>query len=122
MHELSIATEVLRIVQQQKLEHGFDGVRAIRIRAGALSNIVPEALEFAFRAISEDTCAAGAKLEMELQPLVLLCNDCGHHTPAEHGPRGCASCGSTDVRLEGTTRFEVVSLEVDTPSALEDKS
>jgi hydrogenase nickel incorporation protein HypA/HybF len=113
MHEMSIAQDMMRIVEEQRGAHGFERVRTIRIRAGALSNIVPEALRFAFEAIRGGTCAEGAELEIDREPLRLTCRQCGHITPAERGPKGCESCGSTDVHIEGSTEFEIVSLEVD---------
>jgi len=113
MHELSVAREIMRIVEAERGRHGFGKVCRIRLRAGAMSGIDRHALEFAFQAIRPGTCAAGARLEMEREPLKMRCLDCGAETDAERGPARCAACRSERLRLEGGSTFEIVSLEVD---------
>ncbi len=113
MHELSVAREILRIVKAERARHGFEKVQLIRLRAGALSGIDRHALEFAFKALRSGTCAAGARIEMECEQLKMRCLDCGAESDAEHGPSGCAACGSARVRLDAGTEFKIVSLEVD---------
>ena len=113
MHELSIAQDLIRIIEAERDKHGFGKVNSVRLRAGALSGIEPKALSFAFEVVREGTCATGAVLEMEVEPMKLVCRDCGHIMPGEHGPARCGRCGSLGVKMDAGNYFDIVSLEVD---------
>ena len=113
MHELTAAAEILRVVEAQQDAHGFEKVNVIRLRAGAMSGIEPHALEFAFEVAGEGTCAAGARVELDQQPMLLRCRSCRHEMPADHGPAACGRCGSEDLALAGAGGLDIVSLEVD---------
>ncbi len=66
MHELSIAMSLVDAVCEQLPQLGTDiEVRAVRVRVGALSGVVPEALSFAFDVATEATAIAGARLDIE---------------------------------------------------------
>jgi hydrogenase nickel incorporation protein HypA/HybF len=113
MHELSVAREIVRIVEAERRKHGFDVVRAISVRAGVLGGIDRAALEFAFEIVREGTCVAEARLDVEIAEGTLTCRDCGHAMSAESLPEKCPGCGSLNLRLDGAAGLDVVSLEVD---------
>ena len=112
MHELSIAREVLSIIEAERRNRGFSAVSAVRVRAGALSGLDPVALEQAWEIVREGTFAAGSRLELDVDEGALICRACGERTGAERMPTECPACGSLDLRFEGATGLDVVSLEV----------
>ena len=65
MHELSIMQSALSLALDQARQAGASRVHTIRLRIGALSGVVPDALEFAFEALVPGTLAEGAKLAVE---------------------------------------------------------
>ena len=69
MHELSIARQLLDIVAEAATQHDLKRVNRLRVVVGALGNVVPEALEFAFDVAGEGTVAAGAELEIVEVPV-----------------------------------------------------
>lgn len=77
MHELSVVTSLLALVREEMAKHGVQRLLSVRVRYGALTNIVPEALSFAFEALTAGTDFDGAVLEMEETPLELRCSECG---------------------------------------------
>ena len=95
MHELSIAESIVRIAEAHA-----DGrrVTAVEVRVGALRQVVPQALEFAFALVAEGTEAEGARLVMEAVPAAGVCRACGTETEFEAFPFACP-CGSLDVEL-----------------------
>ncbi len=113
MHELSIAQEILEIIEAEQERHGFERVEKVRLQAGALSGVEPEALEFAFEVVRAGTCAAKAKLEIALEPMKLVCRQCQFTTNDNHGPKACRQCGSLDVEIDAAAGVEIVSLEVE---------
>ena len=96
MHEMSVVTSLLSIVREEMEKHDFHRLLLVRVRYGALSNIVPEALSFAFEALTAGTDFEGAVLETEEVPITLKCSQCGHTFPAvkgEHFFAPCPACG-----------------------------
>ena len=66
MHEMSIAVELMDQLQALAAGNGLTTIESVSISAGALRAIVPEALDMAFEAVAAGTCAAGAKLALEI--------------------------------------------------------
>jgi hydrogenase nickel incorporation protein HypA/HybF len=67
VHELSIALSLAELVEDQLRNEPDAHVTAVDIRVGALSSIVPEALEFAWDAATGATRLQGAGLRIERQ-------------------------------------------------------
>ena len=66
MHELSIMQSALSVALDQARQAGASRVHVIRLRIGALSGVVPDALEFAFEALAPGTPAEGAELAIDM--------------------------------------------------------
>ena len=115
MHELGIATEIVRLLEEQRSDRGFARVNIVRLRAGALSGVDAQALQLAFEIAREGSCAAGARLELEQREMTLLCRSCGQESPAGRagGPETCPACGRADLVIQGEDGIDVVSIEVD---------
>ncbi|MBC8449425.1 MAG: hydrogenase maturation nickel metallochaperone HypA [Chloroflexi bacterium] len=130
MHEASITEAMLNMA----LEHA-QGCRItdIYLRAGRMSLVVPESVEFYFEYLSKGTLAEGATLHFETAPLEMTCLDCRRQADlsdwADEQPRaimvqalaqGC-ECGSKNLRVTAGTGFNMVSLEVEAASTSEKK-
>ncbi len=113
MHELSIAQGIMQIVEAEREKHGFQKVGVIHLRAGALSGIDQQALQFAFEVVREGTCAAEATIDLQTEQRVLRCRKCGATAAADSGPKACPECGSIDLSFEASMALDIVSLEVD---------
>ena len=48
MHELSVAQNIVEIIQQHIPESELERVIAVRLKIGAAAGIVPDSLEFSF--------------------------------------------------------------------------
>jgi hydrogenase nickel incorporation protein HypA/HybF len=110
MHELSIASAVLEIVQRHA-----DGRRVERVdlKVGHLRQVVPSALEFAFELIAEGTEAEGAELVMEEVPATVRCARCGEESTLTAFPAQCAACKSLDCEVTGGEELLVDALELE---------
>ena len=76
MHEMSIVTSLLALVREEMSRHNVSRLLVVKVRYGVLTNIVPEAMTFAFEALTAGTNLEGAKLETEEIPLRLHCANC----------------------------------------------
>ena len=99
MHEMSIATGMLRTVLEVAAEHGATRVEEVEVELGAMRLVVPEALETAWEVLVEGTPAAGSRLKMVEVPIRATCRQCGRAYEAEVGSFACPACGQADVEI-----------------------
>jgi hydrogenase nickel incorporation protein HypA/HybF len=110
MHELSVASAVVDTATRHA---GGRRVTAIRLRVGALRQVVPDSLAFYFEHVARGTLCEGARLEVEPVPATLHCEDCGAAWELDAASFRCAACGSGKVRVEAGDELEVESIEVE---------
>lgn len=96
MHEMSIAQSLIDIVEQEMNKHGVSKLHTVKVRHGRLANVVPEALHFAWQALTADTPLEGAELVTEEVPLKVRCRKCGIEFEPEEATlllMTCPQCG-----------------------------
>jgi hydrogenase nickel incorporation protein HypA/HybF len=118
MHELSISSAIVNTVVKHAAERP---VNAVKLRVGALRQVVPGSLAFYFEIVARGTVCEGAELELELVPALLRCPACvGEWDPApEPALDGvlipafrCPTCGSAGAETLTGDELEVESIEV----------
>lgn len=77
MHETAIAVSIVEIAERYSRENGNLPVERIHLRLGTFTNIVTEALQFAFEAVSAGTVVESAVLDVESVPTTGVCASCG---------------------------------------------
>ncbi len=112
MHELGIAQNILQIVRQSVPVNLSADVRAIRLRVGQLSGIVPDSLNFCFGVLVNDTDLRQASLAIEQIPVVSECRDCKHRFQMDDLAFSCPSCRSVNLELMSGRELEVVEIEL----------
>ena len=113
MHELSIMQSALSLALDQARQAGAARVHTIRLRIGALSGVVPDALEFAFEALTPGTMAEGAQLAIEHVPARFWCTTCTQEFQSDDLFAECPGCHSLSGELRAGREMEVASLEID---------
>jgi len=113
MHEFSIATSLLSIIAGEAARFQGASVKTVNLRIGTLSGVVPEALEFAFHALSPGTVAEGAHLVIEKVALRIACNACGIESIPTEPFMVCPRCGSGDVDIRSGRELEIESMEIE---------
>lgn len=113
MHEMGIAMEILRIVQDS-IPADMTGtrVRRINLKVGRMSAVVPESLRFCFTVAADKTNAAGAELAIEEIPVLVRCGECGRQWTIDTPDFVCPECGSGQVELLTGRELDIVSIEV----------
>lgn len=113
MHELAVAQSLLEIVEQEAKP--YEGARVVRIwlRIGRMSAVVPDALRFAFDAITRGGMAEGAALEIEEVPLSIRCHVCEEVFTVGDPFLICPQCGAADVELVSGRELEIRSMEIE---------
>jgi hydrogenase nickel incorporation protein HypA/HybF len=111
MHELSIAEELLDIIEKRAGQEGIQKVDRINLRIGELSGVFPDSLEFAFEVLSKGKITEGAYLDVEMSAVKVRCALCGKYVIS--GEESCPSCGSSEFSLSGGDELEIISFEGD---------
>jgi hydrogenase nickel incorporation protein HypA/HybF len=113
VHELSIMDSALSLALDQARKAGANRVLLIRLRIGALSGVVPEALEFAFEMLTPDTMAAGAQLAIEHVPARFWCGTCNREFQSDSMLAECPACQRPSADLRAGRELELESLEIE---------
>lgn len=114
MHELAITQSILTISLRAAEEQHARRIRAIRLKLGAFSGVVPECVQLYLDVLAKGTIAEGARIEAERLPLRVRCNDCGQVSEIDRRHIACPACGSANLHRLSGREFLVDSLEVDT--------
>jgi hydrogenase nickel incorporation protein HypA/HybF len=108
VHELSVASAIVSTVRD-----ALPGrtVEAVEVTVGAMSGVVPQALEFAWDVATTGTALAGSSLEIDLVPTTLYCVDCDAVVTPEIG-FACPSCGALSGDIRSGRELEVRAARV----------
>jgi len=113
MHELSIMTEALRMAEDAARSAGASRIRKLRLRVGTLSGVVPEALQFAFDAVRENSPAADATLEIETVRAACWCAACSAEFECADFFNECPRCHQPSGDLRRGRELEIADVEVE---------
>ena len=113
MHEMGITQSILAASFDAARDAGMTRITMIRIRVGDLTETVDFALEFAFEALTPDTMAEGAELQIVKVPAKSHCNQCGAEYEHDRYQMLCPTCGSMDVALLQGRELLIESIEAD---------
>lgn len=112
MHEVSLAEEILRIVESTAVEQAFSKVEGLTLEIGDLAGVEAEALEFALTHMATGTLLEGATLTLLTVPGSGYCKLCRVRAPIEFIQSPCPKCGEQPLLdLEGT-ELRIRDLEV----------
>jgi hydrogenase nickel incorporation protein HypA/HybF len=110
VHELSLCEAIAGVVKPYA-----DGrhVDVVRVRIGALRQVVPESLSFCWTLLRDYEDMPDAELELEFVTAEVSCRSCGHQSTIEsRWSLLCPRCESADVKVLRGDEFLVTSLDV----------
>jgi hydrogenase nickel incorporation protein HypA/HybF len=112
MHEISIMQNTLDLALEKANASAARRIHCLRLRVGAMSGIVPEALQFAFEALRQGTLAAEARLDVETVPVCCWCAACQKEFRPKELFYDCPECGRPSTEVRAGLELELVSMEV----------
>jgi len=88
-------------------------LRKTRVVVGALHQIVPDNLTFAYEALTRDTPAAGSRLKLKVVPITAACRACGWRGGIRPPVFLCAACHSGGIELITGRELYLDNLEIE---------
>ncbi|HMK36242.1 MAG TPA: hydrogenase maturation nickel metallochaperone HypA [Desulfomonilaceae bacterium] len=111
---MAIVQNIMEILEQQCQLHDAKKIVRVNLEFGALTGVMPSAVEFAFEVLSKGTIAEGAELDIRIIPIKIYCFDCAKEIILDTYEPFCPVCGSATVNIiEGRSEMRIASLEVD---------
>jgi hydrogenase nickel incorporation protein HypA/HybF len=114
VHETGIAQGILG--SSVTAAEGADATRinTVFVTIGVLTEVMEDALQFAWEAIRPGTMAEGATLEVTMVDACSRCADCGHEWVHDrYSGAKCPSCGGYLITLLRGREMKIDSLDID---------
>lgn len=113
MHEMALAESVLNIIEENAVTQGFKRVRTVILEIGKLSAVEANAMRFCFEAVTRNTIAADADLQIIQTDGAAICLNC-NATVLMDEPYGlCPVCDSPHLRITAGNQMRVKDLVVE---------
>ena len=115
MHELSIMSYLLDLIECQAGDLGATKVLAVNLTLGERAGI-DDSLLFYFDQLTPGTVAEGARLTIRRTQMRFHCERCktDYAPEAVRGDFGCASCGAVGTLVDDACDLRIDSLEIET--------
>lgn len=113
MHEMSIVTGVLRIVEDQARAGGATVINSIELEIGQLAGIELDSLRFCYDVARKKTMARDAELKIHSLPGRGHCPQCEIDVPVDFQMAVCPECRQAVVKLFQGRELRVLRINVD---------
>lgn len=112
MHELSLADEIVRMVEAASRRDQFRRVASLRLEAGSLAGVEVSALRFALEAIAPGTCLEGATIDIDQPPGRGWCEPCAAEVTIDSRADPCPLCSGYPIRITSGDALRVLDVMV----------
>jgi hydrogenase nickel incorporation protein HypA/HybF len=113
MHEMSLAEGVLQIIEDAAKDQNFSRVKTVWLEIGLLAGVEVEAMRFCFDAVTRDTIAQDAVLEIVQPPGLAWCLQCSCAVQVQALYDTCPKCGGYQLQVTGGNDMRVKELDVE---------
>ncbi len=113
MHEMSLCQGILQVIEAESQKQGFDSVKNVWLEIGDLAGVEVESLLFCFDAVTRDSLADQAKLNIINTPGSAWCLKCAETVNVKQRFDECPQCGSYQLQITGGDEMRIKELEVE---------
>jgi hydrogenase nickel incorporation protein HypA/HybF len=110
MHELSLAMEVIELVQHEADKNGVSTIEEILIEVGDLCGVEADIFQSALEMVVKDTLLEDAVISIIHTPGKGLCSTCNKEFDMKNRLDICPQCQCFPSEISGGQEFRVVSL------------
>ena len=116
MHELPVVQSLLELTLDHAARRNARRVLALNLVIGQLSSIVDDSVQFYWDILTQDTIAAGARLNFQRIPARFHCRDCGTEFALDESSLICPQCSGFHVDLIQGDEFRLESIDIEESS------
>ncbi|WP_420238110.1 hydrogenase maturation nickel metallochaperone HypA [Telmatobacter bradus] len=114
MHELSLVASIVDAVTESVANYPGSKVTEVRLRLGALADVVEDPLQFCWDLTVADTPLATAKLTITKVPVLVHCDHCAQDLELESLQSfRCPRCHEPVTNILQGREMEIESIEID---------
>jgi hydrogenase nickel incorporation protein HypA/HybF len=114
MHEIGIANSILDSVTQEVSLRPDSVPRKVAVRIGELTAVDPDALRFAFEALTRDTELESLALAIEMCTRRHLCTRCNVEFAVIDFDSSCPQCRHEATKCISGEQLEIAYIEMET--------
>ena len=114
MHEISLVRSIFNTIESEFSAEELKSLNAINLKIGLLSNVEPLLIQNAFDAVTTAENKYGnVKLNVEIVPIEIHCNDCNINSTIENYSFRCTQCGIPNNNVVKGTELLIHQLHFD---------
>ena len=113
MHELSIATNILKLAEDEAIKAGSHKILNIELEIGGLAGVQQDALLFGFEAVSKNSIAEGATVTINTIQAQAKCAGCNGSFPVQSFFESCPNCATLLHAIEQGEELRLVAVNVE---------
>lgn len=113
MHEMSLAENMLQLIEDAALEQQFAQVKTVWLEVGQLACVEKDSLRFYFDVVTQDSIAQQARLEIIEIPGQGMCKQCNQTVLIAAHYEACPHCGSYALQITQGDGMQIRELEVE---------
>ena len=110
MHELSIAANIIEIVEENATQNKSDRVVLLELEIGEMSGIISEALKMALEISVKGTIIENTEIKIYEVPGEAQCNNCKEIFAIHDLYSLCPRCNSNDNRITKGKEMKIKSI------------
>ncbi|MCL4079308.1 hydrogenase maturation nickel metallochaperone HypA [Coriobacteriia bacterium Es71-Z0120] len=110
---MGICDGILTSAVQAATESGASRIERIEVSIGELTEVMDDALRFAFEALKEGTMAEGAELVVHYVEARSQCTECGAVFRHDRFDPKCPECGSYVITLVQGRELRIDAIDVE---------
>jgi hydrogenase nickel incorporation protein HypA/HybF len=109
---------MIEAVERELAAYRGAQVQVVRVRVGALRQVVPEIMTFCFEAATRDTPLGGTRLELEEVPARARCRSCRAEFAVSEDWFECPQCHELGAEVLAGRELDLVGIELEEVSAV----
>jgi hydrogenase nickel incorporation protein HypA/HybF len=114
MHEYSITSSILEILQKVIDEKNLKKVKKLNFELSKLASIEPESIKFYFNFLTkDDEILKGARLHFKKINIEVRCNDCNKTYDLKSFEVKCPNCLGKNVNVVSMDDIKIISVVAD---------
>lgn len=111
MHEVSVITEILEIVEKNAKENNLKSIDKITLQIGEFTCIEESSLRFAFESMKQESICKDTKLLIKKIKATSYCDDCREEFEVNYTNRLCPKCNKFSFNIVKGYELYLESIE-----------